>query len=92
RWEANPEEGARAEGMIAEVGLAPRADAGWRILSLGERGRALVARALVSAPELLLFDEPTTGLDVAAREQLLETSDALSVSSPELTTLLVTHH
>lgn len=92
RWETNPEEIARAEAMIAEVGLASRADAGWRILSQGERGRALVARALVSAPELLLFDEPTTGLDVAAREQLLETIDALSVSSPELTTLLVTHH
>ncbi|QPS34602.1 ATP-binding cassette domain-containing protein [Brevibacterium casei] len=39
-----------------------------------------------------LIDEPTTGLDVAAREQLLETIDALSESSPELTTLLVTHH
>ena len=35
RWEANPEEIARAEAMIAEVGLASRADAGWRILSQG---------------------------------------------------------
>lgn len=92
RWEPSPEEIAKAEGLIAEVGLSSRADAGWKILSQGERGRALVARALIADPQLLLFDEPTTGLDVAAREQLLETIDSLSVTSPQLTTLLVTHH
>ncbi|WP_350270120.1 ATP-binding cassette domain-containing protein [Brevibacterium sp. CBA3109] len=92
RWEPSPEKIAKAEGLIAEVGLSSRADAGWKILSQGERGRALVARALIADPQLLLFDEPTTGLDVAAREQLLETIDSLSVTSPELTTLLVTHH
>lgn len=92
RWEPSPEEIAKAEGLIAEVGLSSRADAGWKVLSQGERGRALVARALIADPQLLLFDEPTTGLDVAAREQLLETIDSLSVTSPQLTTLLVTHH
>lgn len=92
RWEAEPTDIAKADDLIAEVGLSARADAGWKILSQGERGRALVARSLIAEPELLLFDEPTTGLDVAAREQLLETIDSLSVTSPELTTLLVTHH
>ncbi|VEW10900.1 Glutamine transport ATP-binding protein GlnQ [Brevibacterium casei] len=92
RWEPTDSDLARAAAMLAEVGLTSRADAGWQVLSQGERGRALVARALIADPELLLFDEPTTGLDVAAREQLLETIDALSESSPELTTLLVTHH
>ncbi len=92
RWEPTASDLARAAAMLAEVGLTSRADAGWHVLSQGERGRALVARALIADPELLLFDEPTTGLDVAAREQLLETIDALSVTSPELTTLLVTHH
>ena len=92
RWEPSPEEIAKAEDLIAEVGLSSRADAGWKVLSQGERGRALVARALIADPQLLLFDEPTTGLDVAAREQLLETIDSLSVTSPQLTTLLVTHH
>ncbi|MCF2586271.1 ABC transporter ATP-binding protein [Brevibacterium sp. UCMA 11752] len=92
RWEPSPNEISRADDLIAEVGLSARADAGWKILSQGERGRALVARALIAEPQLLLFDEPTTGLDVAAREQLLETIDSLSVTSPELTTLLVTHH
>ncbi|SMX71279.1 iron complex transport system ATP-binding protein [Brevibacterium sp. 239c] len=92
RWEPTPDEIAKADDLIAEVGLSSRADAGWKVLSQGERGRALVARSLIADPQLLLFDEPTTGLDVAAREQLLETIDSLSVTSPQLTTLLVTHH
>lgn len=92
RWEPAPEDVVRADAQIAEVGLTSRADAGWKVLSQGERGRALVARSLIAEPQLLLFDEPTTGLDVAAREQLLETIDALSLRSPELSTLLVTHH
>src|SRR5690606_16548762 len=60
--------------------------------SQGERGRALIARALIAEPRLLLLDEPTTGLDVAAREQLLETVDALPRTAPELASILVTHH
>ncbi|AMT92619.1 ABC transporter ATP-binding protein [Brevibacterium linens] len=92
RWDPTPAEVAKADSLIAEVGLESRADAGWKVLSQGERGKALVARSLIADPQLLLFDEPTTGLDVAAREQLLETIDYLSVHSPELATLLVTHH
>jgi iron complex transport system ATP-binding protein len=40
----------------------------------------------------LLLDEPSTGLDVAAREQLLETLDHIHVTHPGLTSVLVTHH
>ena len=39
-----------------------------------------------------LLDEPTTGLDVAAREQLLETIDSLDETHPDVASILVTHH
>ena len=92
RWEATPNELSRARELIGTIGLDDRRDARWPTLSQGERGRALIARALISEPRLLLLDEPTTGLDVAAREQLLETIDGLSVAAPDLASVLVTHH
>jgi iron complex transport system ATP-binding protein len=92
RWEAGDDDLRRARDLIHSVGLDERRDARWPTLSQGERGRALIARALVSDPRLLLLDEPTTGLDVAAREQLLETIDALAHTAPELASVLVTHH
>lgn len=92
RWEPGAEAVDSAEELLRQLGLEARMHAGWKVLSQGERGRVLVARALIAAPQLLLFDEPTTGLDVAAREQLLETIDSLAVTSQDLTTLLVTHH
>ncbi|WP_167133523.1 ABC transporter ATP-binding protein [Paramicrobacterium chengjingii] len=92
RWQASEEETAQAIELVDQVGLSSRRDALWPTLSQGERGRALIARALVAQPKLLLLDEPTTGLDVAAREQLLETIDDLAVSAPNVATVLVTHH
>lgn len=83
---------ARAEELLSRVGLADRLSAKWSTMSQGERGRALIARALIVEPELLLLDEPTTGLDIAAREQLLETVDELRRAHPRLGSVLVTHH
>jgi iron complex transport system ATP-binding protein len=92
RWTPSPDELIRADAMIASVGLSQKADAQWPTLSQGERGRTLIARALISDPRLLLLDEPTTGLDVAAREQLLETMDSLDDTHPDVASILVTHH
>ncbi|QFU89401.1 ABC transporter ATP-binding protein [Amycolatopsis sp. YIM 10] len=92
RWRPAPAEVSAADDLIAVLGLGGKAEERWPTLSQGERGRALVARALVCEPRLLLLDEPSTGLDVAAREQLLETIDLLDETHPGVASILVTHH
>ncbi|WP_330179908.1 ATP-binding cassette domain-containing protein [Nocardia sp. NBC_01503] len=83
---------AEVDRLIDLLGLAHRHNAPWPILSQGERGRALIARALMPKPRLLLLDEPATGLDLAGREQLLERIDILQRAHPDLSSVLVTHH
>ncbi|WP_265442748.1 ABC transporter ATP-binding protein [Flexivirga meconopsidis] len=90
RWEPGPEVADRADLLLKTMGVDP--DLHWHTMSQGERGRALIARALMPQPSLLLLDEPSTGLDVAAREQMIRTIAELPVSHPELTTVMVTHH
>jgi iron complex transport system ATP-binding protein len=83
---------ARAAALTELMGLGSLADSPWRLLSQGERGRTLIARALMAQPRLLLLDEPAAGLDVAGREQLLASLDELREQQPGLATVLVTHH
>ena len=92
RWQPSAADLSTADALIGTLGLAGKADARWPSLSQGERGRALIARALASSPRLLLLDEPSSGLDVAAREQLLETLDLLDDAHPGVASVLVTHH
>jgi iron complex transport system ATP-binding protein len=92
RWSPDADQLAQVDAAIAQVGMAERRQLRWPSMSQGERGRALIARALVGRPQLLLLDEPTTGLDLAAREQLLTAIDAVATGTPQAATVLVTHH
>jgi iron complex transport system ATP-binding protein len=92
RWQPTAAESERADALISSLGLGAKAGQRWPVLSQGERGRVLIARALICEPRLLLLDEPSTGLDIAAREQLLEAIDLLTQTHPDVATVLVTHH
>ncbi len=79
----------RAAELLAFVGLTERADDSVERLSGGMRRRLQVARALVNRPELVLLDEPTTGLDPQARHVVWERLRELSAGG---TTLVLTTH
>jgi iron complex transport system ATP-binding protein len=78
----------RAAALLARVGCGHLAARRFATVSQGERQRVLLARALFPDPELLLLDEPASGLDLPARESLIEALEA--VAAP--TTIVATHH
>jgi ABC-type Mn2+/Zn2+ transport system ATPase subunit len=84
------ERAARLAWALERIGLAALAGADFRALSGGQRQRALVARALVRRPRLLVLDEPTEELDVVSEAALLDALAEL-VESDGTTLLFVTH-
>ncbi len=76
---------------LEKVGLGGLAGKDYWSLSGGQRQRALVARALVRLPSVLILDEPTNGLDVAAEDAVLRLLADLN-RKEQLTVLFVTHN
>jgi iron complex transport system ATP-binding protein len=85
----DPEVKERAMSRLEQVGLIGLKDHPFGTLSQGERKKALLARALMGNPELLIMDEPCAGLDLYEREKFLKVVNELG---SEATFVYVTHH
>ncbi|SPT52470.1 Cobalt import ATP-binding protein CbiO [Actinomyces bovis] len=92
RQEFEPLDTDRAEALLGALGISHLADRRWSQLSSGERKRVEIARALMPDPELLVLDEPASGLDVAGREELLAAITEILGGKGAPTIVLVTHH
>jgi ABC-2 type transport system ATP-binding protein len=75
--------------LLADVGLEDKRDADFKVLSGGQRQRLSIALALVGQPEVVIFDELTTGLDPSARRDTWRLIE--SVRDRGVTVVLVTH-
>jgi iron complex transport system ATP-binding protein len=82
----------RAEALAGDFGLEAQLDRAFRLLSSGERQRALLARAALAEPSLLILDEPMSNLDMGGRELFLKLTAGLAAGPSAPSIVLTTHN
>ena len=89
--EVTDEDRKRAEKIIGDFGITYIKDKYFATLSQGEQRRTLLARAFMNEPDLLILDEPCSGLDVKSREYLLSVLEKNSKNENAIPFIYVTH-
>lgn len=89
-WEISSGDYRRANALLSALGLASKGQQSYDRLSKGQRQNVLIARAFMGAPEILLLDEPCSGLDALAKARFMKLLEAL-MEQTDLTVLFVSH-
>lgn len=90
-FSVNNQEIKYAGELLSMLGLKDKMYQPFCLMSKGERQCVLIARALISKPEILILDEPATGLDVCAREYIFKAVEKLAKET-DMTIIYVTHY
>ena len=85
-----PKSQRRSDEILEMIGLSDKAEAYARTLSGGMRRRLLLGKALVHAPQILVLDEPTAGVDIELRQMLW--SNIRKLNEQGMTIILTTHY
>lgn len=90
-WEKiTPKEEIQAGLVLSRLGMKHLADRKYRLLSQGEKQKAMIGRALIQKPQILVFDEVYNGLDIFARKIIEDI--ILTLSKGEETLIFVSHN
>nr|WP_256478082.1 ABC transporter ATP-binding protein [Corynebacterium stercoris] len=94
RWREEYDEAdyEQAVEVLEQVGAMHLVDRTWGTLSDGEKKRVLVARAVMTNPELLILDEPAAGMDLGGREDLIAYLGELALDPDAPAIVMITHH
>lgn len=91
RFHISDEDVGRAKALLKELRIADKLNTPFYYLSKGEQQNVLLARALINKPRILVLDEPGAGLDIYAREYMLNTVEDLA-KDESMTVIYVTHY